>query len=190
MKTPATAALFALIATPALAHAGAGAAEGLVRGLMHPLLGLDHLLAMLAVGLWSGVVLPRRVWAGAAVFVAAMALGAGAARAGLGPTGVEAGILASVLVLGALVLSARRGQAPALTAATLAAIGVFAAAHGHAHATEASGPAAAYLAGVLATTAAVHGAGIALARAVARWQRGPAALGAGITLAGLWLALG
>lgn len=190
MKNLMLASAFALAAGPALAHGGHGATSGLLAGIGHPLLGPDHLLAMLAVGLWSGVVLPRRVWAGAAAFMGAMALGAGLSWAGIAYPAVESVILTSVVVFGLLTLLSRRAQAQGVTTATLAAIAVFASAHGHAHATEATGPAFAYLAGFLIATAALHLAGIALARAVAARPVVQQAMGAGIALSGLYLMAG
>lgn len=84
MKKLAFAAALSLVAAPALAHTGTGHVTGFVHGLEHPIFGPDHLLAMLAVGLWSGFALPGRVWAGAASFLAAMSLGAAASWAGIG----------------------------------------------------------------------------------------------------------
>lgn len=176
-------------AGPALAHTGHGDANGFAHGLAHPVFGADHLLAMLAVGLWSGFVLPRHFWAGAAAFLAAMAAGAGLSWAGVGLPMVETGIVASVVVFGLLTLTAREGQARGLTAASLAAISAFAAFHGHAHATEAVGAVAAYLGGFLISTAALHLAGIAVARAVAGSVLAQRALGTAIAGSGLWLAL-
>lgn len=182
--------LLALIAGPALAHTGHGDANGFVHGLEHPIFGPDHLLAMLAVGLWSGFVLPHRFWAGAAAFMGAMVLGAALSWAGIGYPMVETVIVASVVAFGLLTLVSRRGQAGWITGASLAAIAVFASAHGHAHATEASGNALAYLAGFLISTAALHLAGIAMARAVAARPLVQQAMGAGIALSGLWLMAG
>lgn len=190
MKRLAPAAIALLAAGPALAHTGAGEASGFLHGLGHPVFGADHLLAMLAVGLWSGFVLPGRVWAGAAAFMAAMAAGAGLSWAGIGYPMVEAVILASVVAFGLLTLVSRRGQPGGVTLASLAAIAVFASAHGHAHATEAAGNALAYLAGFLVSTAALHLAGIGIARAVAAQPVAQRALGAGIALSGLWLMAG
>lgn len=190
MKKTALIAAAALIAGPALAHTGHGDANGFLHGLQHPLFGPDHLLAMLAVGLWSGFVLPRQFWAGAAAFMAAMALGAGLSWAGIPFAGVEGVITLSVLAFGLLTLVSRRGQPGWITGASLVAIGAFASAHGHAHATEAAGNAAAYLAGFLISTAALHLAGVALARAVARRPVVQQALGTGIALSGLWLMVG
>ncbi|WP_135449989.1 HupE/UreJ family protein [Tabrizicola caldifontis] len=190
MKKLATAAVLATLAGPALAHTGHGDANGFLHGLEHPILGMDHLLAMLAVGLWSGFVLPARFWAGAAAFLGAMGIGAGASWAGVGYPMVEGVIVASVLAFGLLTLVSRRGQAGWITGASLAAIAVFASAHGHAHATEAAGNAFAYLAGFLISTAALHLAGVGIARAVAARPVVQQAMGAGIALSGLWLMAG
>lgn len=193
MKKLVLAAALALIAAPAVAHTGHGATSGLVAGLAHPVLGADHLLAMLAVGLWSGFALPRHFWAGATTFMAAMAVGAGLSWSGLGIPMVEAWITASVAVFGILMLLARRGQSREFTGASLAAIALFALCHGHAHATEASGTVLAYLAGFLISTAALHLAGIGLARAVAQGRAArvaQTALGSAITGAGLLMMAG
>ena len=179
-----------LIAGPALAHVGHGETSGLVAGMEHPVFGLDHLLAMLAVGLWSGFVLPHRFWAGAAAFMAAMVAGALLSWSGVGFRAVEAVITASVVAFGLLTLIARRGQSGWVTGVSLAAIALFASAHGHAHATEASGDALAYLAGFLISTAALHLAGVGVARLVATNLAVQRALGAGIALSGLWLMAG
>lgn len=185
-----TVAATSLIAGPALAHTGHGEVSGFLHGLEHPVFGMDHLLAMLAVGLWSGFVLPRAFWAGAAAFMGAMVLGAGLSWSGIGFPFVEAVITGSVLAFGLLVLVSRRGQSAGLTAAALAAISAFALAHGHAHATEAVGNALPYLAGFLISTAALHLAGIGLARAVATRPLVQRALGAGVALSGLWMMAG
>lgn len=182
-----------LLAGPALAHTGHGDANGFLHGLEHPVFGMDHLLAMVTVGLWSGFVLPQRFWAGASAFMGAMVLGAAMSWNGIGLPGVETLITASVVVFGLLTLLARRGQGAGLTAASLAAIAAFALAHGHAHATEATGQALAYLAGFLISTAALHLAGIGLARSVAEGRFAllvQRVLGAGVALGGLVLAFG
>lgn len=190
MKRTTLAALLALIATPALAHTGHGDTSGFIHGLEHPILGPDHLLAMLAVGLWSGFILPTRFWAGAAAFIAAMAAGAGLSWAGIGMPMVETWIVLSVVVFGVLTLVSRKGQAEGLTQASLAAIALFALCHGHAHATEASGNALAYLAGFVISTAALHVVGILIARAIAEKVIVQRALGAGIAASGLYLMVG
>ena len=190
MKKFALATVAALIAGPALAHTGVGDANGFLHGLEHPVFGPDHLLAMLAVGLWSGFVLPHRFWMGAAAFMGAMIFGAGLSWSGVGYPYVETVIVGSVVVFGLLTLVSRRGQPEWVTLASLAAIAAFASAHGHAHATEAAGNAFAYLAGFLISTTALHLAGIAIARAVATRPVVQRAMGAGITLSGLWLMAG
>ena len=155
------------LATPALAHTGHGETAGFVHGFAHPLLGADHLMAMLTVGLWSGFVMPRRFWAGAATFLGAMAVGASLSWAGVAIPMVETLITLSVLVFGLLTVFARQGQAAWMTRASLGAIAGFAACHGHAHATEAQGNLFGYLAGFLIATTALHVAGIVIARLVA-----------------------
>ena len=190
MKKIALSAALALVAAPALAHTGQGDAHGFLHGVLHPLTGPDHLLAMLAVGLWSGFVLPNRFWAGAATFLGAMAVGAGLSWAGIAFPAVETVILASVVVFGLLVVLSRPGQPQWQTGASLGAIAVFASAHGHAHATEATGTIATYLAGFLLATLALHLAGIGIARSVAdrtaaRLLQG--GLGLGIAASGLYL---
>lgn len=190
MKTLALSGALAFLAVPALAHTGHGDANGFLHGLEHPVFGTDHLLAMLAVGLWSGFVLPQRFWAGAAAFMSAMVAGAALSWSGVGYPAVEAVIVASVLAFGLLTLGARRGQPGWITGLSLGAIAVFASAHGHAHATEAVGHALAYLAGFLVSTAALHLAGIGLARVVAERPLAQRAIGAGIAVSGLWLMAG
>jgi urease accessory protein len=190
MKKPGYAALLVLLAGPAFAHTGHGDASGFVHGLEHPVFGPDHLMAMLAVGLWSGLVLPHRFWAGAAAFMGAMAAGAGLSWAGVGFPMVETVIVASVVAFGLLTIVSRRGQAGWITGLSLAAIAVLASAHGHAHAAEAAGNALAYLAGFLISTAALHLAGIGIARAVAARPAVQQAIGAGIGLSGLLMMVG
>jgi urease accessory protein len=103
---------------------------------------------------------------------------------------VEEVILASVVVFGLLVLVARPGQVGAATLASLGVIGVFASAHGHAHASEAVGNAAGYLAGFLIATAALHLAGVGLARQVASRRGVQRLIGTGIAGAGLLMLVG
>lgn len=192
MKKTALAAAVVLMATPALAHTG-HFTNGFLPGLEHPLGGLDHVLAMVAVGLWSGFILPSRVWAGAATFMGAMITGAAVSWAGVPLPMVETWITLSVVVFGLLTILSRRGQAAGLTLLSLAVIGLFAAAHGYAHASEVSGGAVAYTAGFLLSTAMLHLVGIGMVRltthgAVARLIQRSA--GVAVTLGGLWLFAG
>ena len=190
MKKLAFTSALALIAGPALAHTGQGDAHGFLHGVLHPLTGPDHLLAMLAVGIWSGFVLANRFWAGAATFMSAMAFGAGLSWAGIAYPAVETVIVASVVVFGLLVLLSRPGQPQWQTASSLGAIALFASAHGYAHATEATGTIATYVSGFLISTLALHLAGIGIARSIAsrtgaRVLQG--GIGLGIAASGLYL---
>lgn len=183
----------ALFPAIARAHPGHGATHGFANGFVHPLLGWDHLLAMVAVGIWAGQRGGRARWILPAAFVAAMAIGGVLARAGFALPGIEAGILASVLVLGALVAGAVRLP----LAASAAVIAAFAILHGHAHGSEmppgASG--AAFGLGFSTATALLHGIGVAVPLLLQRLG-GPSRLawarlaGAAIGVAGLVLVLG
>src|SRR5579863_3698485 len=115
----------------AAAHPVPGAA-GLTAGFAHPLSGLDHVLAMVAVGLWAAQLGGRALWLVPASFVGFMTLGGALGMAGVHLPMVEAGILASVLILGILIAAA--AQLP--LAASVAVTGLFAIFHGHAHGTE------------------------------------------------------
>ena len=179
--------LLALILTPsaALAHPGHGDA-GLLAGITHPLGGADHLLAMVALGLLAAQLGGRAMLALPLAFVAAMVLGAGLGAGGVAMAGVEPMILASVVVLGALVALALRPH----LALVVAMAAVFGAAHGFAHGAE-GGASVAYALGFTATTALLHGAGIALGLALQRALTGwpLRALGGATTVAGLALVI-
>lgn len=142
----------------AAAHTGHGS-ESFFSGLMHPF-ALDHLLAMVAVGLWSVVALPAgRAWTGPATFMTALAAGVALGAVGLVPPGLEAAIAASVVLFGAMiVLATRRTQG----SAGLWLVALAAGLHGLAHGAE--GPAstgfAGYAAGLMLTTAALHFGGM------------------------------
>jgi len=151
----------------ALAHPGHDAV-GFTHGVMHPLGGLDHVLAMVAVGLYAALLGGRALWLVPATFVGAMAMGGAFGAAGVTLPYTEAGIALSVIVLG--------------LAVALRLAGVFAIFHGHAHGAEmpqdASGTA--YAAGFMVATALLHGAGIAIGVAAGRlgWRIAQAAGGA------------
>lgn len=172
-----------LVPVAALAHPGHAETGALATGLGHPLGGLDHLVAMLAVGLMAGMAGGRAALALPLVFLAAMAAGGLGGMAGLALPLVEPVILASCVVLGAVLVLALR---PALWQAA-PVVALFGAAHGAAHGVEgpASG-AAAYGVGFLIATAALHAMGWLVARhagpIVARLAGG-AALAAGAALA-------
>jgi len=151
--------LAALLAPmPAFAHGAGDHVHGVVAGLMHPVTGLDHILAMVAVGLWAGLLGGRAMLALPAAFLGGMALGGALGMAGTGLPMVEAGILASVIILGTLVAASARLS----LVAALPLVAVFGLLHGNAHGLElAEGNGAlAYALGFLAATAALHGAGV------------------------------
>jgi urease accessory protein len=173
-----------LAATPALAHGGH--VEGLATGFAHPLLGLDHLLAMLAMGVWaarSGLARPALL---PVAFLAGMAGGIAAGLAGWLPDGLEHAVAGTLLALGlALVLAVRLPAAPALATAAL-----FGLLHGGAHGGEIGGAPLATAAGMLAGAALLQAAGFGLGR-VAFGQVGLLrAGGAGVAAAGLVLLVG
>jgi urease accessory protein len=159
----------AVLAGPALAHTGVGHADGFAAGLAHPMLGLDHLLAMTSVGIWSALAIPGRAWVGPLAFVSAMIAGAAIAFLGIALPGVESMIAASVVALGLMIVAGAR--LPML--AGVALCGLFALFHGHAHASEATGAVLAYVGGFSVATAAIHVAGIGIGRGIVRssWLR-------------------
>ena len=177
------------VAAPALAHTGVGSVEGLAQGLLHPLTGLDHVLAMVAVGLWAGLVGGKARIAYPVAFVATMALAGAWAMAGGELPGAEIGIAVSIVILGlAIALKA----SPPLAAGALAC-GIFAIFHGFAHGAELPENASgfAYAAGFIIATAALHGAGLVLAARLA--QHAPVlarVAGGGLVLAGVAILAG
>lgn len=183
--------LVAVASSSAMAHTGAGSATGFVTGLTHPILGLDHLLAMVAVGLWAASMRGRAIWSLPAAFVGAMLVGGVLGIAWGGFPLVEVGILGSVVILG-LAIASRVSPAPVFAAAVVGLLGVF---HGHAHGTEmplgASG--VEYFAGFVVATVSLHLAGIGLGRVLdqAGWASAlaPRLAGLSIALAGVGLAV-
>lgn len=147
-----------LTAAPAFAHTGVGAASGFAAGFTHPVLGLDHVLAMIAVGILAAQMGGRSLWLVPAAFVAMMAVGGLMGVAALGLPFVEIGIVGSVIVLGAVIAAGR--QLPVALAMTL--VGGLALFHGHAHGTEMPVTASGleYGIGFMIATAALHAAGI------------------------------
>lgn len=177
---------------PALAHSGLehtlGFASGsFATGFVHPWTGLDHMLALLTVGLWAGLNGGRALWVWPAAFVGAMLLGGALGMAGLFVPLTEPGILASVIVLGLLVLTAAR--LPLALGAAL--IVLFALLHGHAHGAElpAGAAAGAYMAGFALATALLHAIGIAIAWVGRDGIGTPFVRGAGAVVAAAGIAL-
>jgi len=156
-------------AAPAFAHLNPEENGSFAAGFSHPLFGLDHILVMVAVGLWAAQIGGRALWIVPTAFVSMMAAGFALAMAGVGLPFVEPAILASVVALGLLVAMAVRLD----TAASAAIVGVFALFHGHAHGGElGSAGALAFSVGFIGATAALHVAGIGLGIALQRLSGG------------------
>jgi urease accessory protein len=179
----------ALLAAPAFAHTG-DHAFGMVSGFAHPFFGLDHLLAMLAVGLWAAQNRHSAFWLLPLVFPLMMALGAMAGMAELQAPGVEAGIAGSVAVLGLLIAFAIR--MPVWAGSLVVAL--FALAHGFAHGVELPAGASPlrYGLGFIAATFMLHlgGLAIGLFAGGTTANRAVRCLGAGIAATGAYLLAG
>jgi urease accessory protein len=179
--------------TVAAAHTGVGAPAGFAHGFLHPITGLDHILAMVTVGIFAWQLGWRALCLVPATFVAVMALGGTLGIAGIGVPFVELGIALSVVVLGALV--AAGVKAP--VAAAMALAGGFAIFHGHAHGAEMPETVAglAYGVGFMLATALLHLAGIGIGMLIGRTgdRYGPVAVrsaGGCIALAGVGILTG
>jgi urease accessory protein len=174
-----------LAATTAAAHSGEAAGGGFATGFLHPILGWDHVAAMVAVGLWGAFLGAPAIWLLPVTFPLVMALGGALGVVGVPIPGIEFGIAASALMIGLAVMLALR---PPLVIAAVV-VGFFAVFHGHAHGTEmptAASPLA-YAAGFVIGTGLLHLAGISLGL-LARSQTGALAvraMGGVIALAGL-----
>jgi urease accessory protein len=170
----------------AAAHTFGAHGAGFVSGVTHPLTGVDHMLAMIAVGMWAAQLGGRAYWGVPLAFVGMMALGAVMATSGLALPAVETGIAASVLILGLLIAFSTR--MPVFLG--MALVGVFALFHGHAHGTELPQAASAvsYGLGMLIATIGLHatglGAGILFQRAAVLLRIGGAMIA--VTGAMLW----
>jgi urease accessory protein len=185
------AALTVLVPLAAEAHTGVGATGGFAHGFMHPIGGLDHILAMVAVGIWAAQIGGRALWLVPSAFVATMMLGGALGMLGVGLPMVELGIVGSIILLGLLI--GFRTRLPVV--ASMAIVGLFAIFHGHAHGTEApietSG--ALYALGFAAATTLLHVAGIVAVLGATRVARhtqaewGLRALGGCVAIAGVAL---
>ena len=152
-------ALTAALASPALAHTGVGQADSFAAGIAHPLSGADHILAMVAVGLWGVLAGGRAIWVWPTAFVAMMLAGFAAATCGLQMPFVEPAIWSSVVFL--VLFAALAVKAPVWLGAAIA--GLFALFHGHAHGVEAGAAGLIpYAAGFSLSTAGLNAVGIAL----------------------------
>jgi urease accessory protein len=146
------------VAPISYAHVGVGETAGFLRGFAHPFGGLDHVLAMVAVGLWAGQRSGRARWMIPMTFVTIMILGGVMGAMGVTLPYVEQGIALSVLVLGILVAAAVIWPLPA----SMLLVGVFALFHGHAHGAEMPVTASGieYGAGFVLATAILHASGV------------------------------
>jgi len=173
----------------AFAHTQGGEAIGFVNGLKHPLSGLDHVVAMVAVGLWGAQLGAPAVWLLPVTFPMVMAFGGMLGLRGVTIPGIEIGIALSAIALGLMVFREAR---PKLWVAA-ALVGFFAIFHGNAHGTElpAGANGVLYSIGFVIATGSLHAVGIAIGL-IHRWSAGRVALraaGAGVTMAGaafLW----
>ncbi len=167
MRRAVLAASLVLLPTLALAHPGAaGHSHDLASGFLHPIGGLDHVLAMVAVGLFAAQLGGRALWLVPASFVAMMAVAGVAGMSGIALPSTQTGIALSVIVLGGAI--ALRLAMP--VAVAMALVGFFAMFHGYAHGTETPETASGLLygAGFVAATAMLHGLGVGIGLAVGR----------------------
>lgn len=172
----------------AMAHTGLGTPGGFASGFSHPWLGLDHLLTMLAVGIWARQQGGKATWAIPSAFLGAMLVGGALALKGVHLPGVEQGIAASVMITGLVVAMALRLP----TAVGMLLVGVFAIFHGHAHGSEMplAADATGYAAGFLLATAALHGLGVAIGACAGRLSAWLVrVIGAAVAIGGACLAL-
>lgn len=199
IKTTIQRAALALVALtvatlPAAAHVGPEAHGSFMSGLTHPLFGLDHILAMVAVGLWAATLGGRAIWMVPAAFVGTMAIGFTLPLLGVSLPLVEPAILASVVVLGLFVAAAVRVP----TGAGMALVAAFAMFHGFAHGAElGAANGVGFAGGFIVSTIALHAVGVAIGLAALasplRGRVGPGFLrlaGAGTAVAGLALVVG
>jgi len=169
-------AIWLLLGTSLWAHEDAGMAGGFISGLTHPLLGFDHVVAMIAVGLWGAFLGSPALWILPVVFPVVMAFGGALGVLGVQIPLVETGIAASAVVLGLMVALALR---PKIAIAAVI-VGAFAIFHGHAHGTELPEAASslAYSIGFVISTGLLHLAGIGFGH-FTRWPQGILAVRAG-----------
>jgi urease accessory protein len=182
-------ALLLLAPLPAWAHVQQGQAAGFLNGLRHPVSGLDHVLAMVAVGLWGAQLGAPAIWLLPVTFPLVMAFGGFLGLVGVPLPGVEVGVAASAILLGSMVAAEARPPL-GLAAAVVAFFAVF---HGHAHGTElpAGQSGLLYSVGFVIATGCLHATGIAVGL-IHRWAWGRTALriaGATVAAAGVYFLL-
>ena len=189
IRRTAAALLLAGLAGAAQAHTGHGTSS-FMEGLLHPF-GADHLLAMVAVGVWSVTALPRdKAWQGPAAFLLALVASAALGTMGVTVPYLEHGVSMSVVLFGLMLIVATRPMPSAIGLGLIAAVSSL---HGLAHGSEAPGTGfVGYAVGFLITTALLHSGGVGIGLAIKRWlgQRGGVALGGlgtALSAAGVYL---
>lgn len=187
LKQPLLAALLITAATPALAHPEGHDLSGFAVGFAHPFGGLDHVLAMVSVGLFAAMLGFRAIWAVPASFILMMLVGGTLGMAGIDIPGTEAGIAASVIALGAVVAW---GGSWRLSSA-MALVGAFAMFHGYAHGTEipVGSGALNYSLGFILASLVLHIIGLSAGSSLLFQGRLARLSGAAITSVGLWIAM-
>ncbi len=180
--------LLLLLPGIAFAHTGVGETTGITHGFGHPIGGVDHLLAMVAVGLWAAQIGGRALWVVPTVFVTVMMAGGVLGFSGIPIPFIEEGILVSVLILGVLIAGAFK--LPLMYSAAI--VGVFAIFHGYAHGAEMpiSIGAASYTFGFALATALLHlsGIGLGLLLMVSKLKYIDRYAGGAILFSGIYLA--
>ena len=178
------------LASAAYAHSGEEGANGFLAGVLHPVTGFDHLLAMVAVGIWGATLGRPLIWVLPVAFPMLMVVGGILGITGVAVPYIETGIAFSVIVLGLAIAADWRAPA-GVAVAIVAAFGVF---HGYAHGAElpsAASPAA-YVAGFVLCTGALHlaGIGIGALKSLSKGTQGLRICGGLIALAGVWILAG
>ena len=172
----------------AYAHTGVGPTHDFMHGLEHPLTGIDHICAMLAIGLWAAQRGGRAIWLVPLTFVLVMTLGSALGMSGVHLPFVEQGIVLSVILLGVFVAAAIRLPLPV----SVCIVGLFAIVHGHAHGTEipASASGFSYALGFVIVTILLHATGISVGLVSQRLRASQLVRLAGVAIAVCGLCLG
>ena len=174
-----------IMACSGMAQAHPGHGGGYLAGIAHPFMGLDHLLAMLAVGVWAAQLGGRAKWLVPTSFIACMAVAASVGLSGIALPMVESGIATSVLLLGLLIAFSIKLP----VALSTSIVGLFAAFHGYAHGAEMPLLSTPWLYGIgfVLSTAALHGLGFLLGQRLHKQAAGLRAVGVLIVASGAWM---